>query len=144
MSIPMTATKEVRAFLDRELPGLIGTVATLRRDGSPHVVPVWYRYDGERVHIWTIDTRAWVKQLRRDPRVAFSVQEDREPFAAVLMRGTAQVVTGDDEGISAEIRRITRRYIEEPAVESYIANWLHLRTIVSITPTKLTAWGRGY
>jgi PPOX class probable F420-dependent enzyme len=140
----MLASGDVTLFLDRELPAMLGVVGTLLRDGSPHVVPVWYRYDGQRVHIWTIDSRLWVKNLLRDNRVAFSVQEEQEPFGAVMMRGRAEVVTNDGDEVSAEIRRITRRYIQAPEVENYVSHWLHLRTIVSITPHKITAWGKGY
>ena len=135
---------EVTAFLDRTKPALLGVVGTLRADGSPHVVPVWYRYDGAAVHIWSDEGRGWVRNLRRDPRVAFSVQEPEPPFAAVLMRGQAEVRTGDDEALLTEIRMITSRYIERSDVESYIAGWAHLQTIVTIRPERITSWARGY
>jgi PPOX class probable F420-dependent enzyme len=135
---------ERQAFLDRTHPALLGVVATLRRDGAPHVVPVWYRYDGEAVHVWSDERRAWVRNLVRDPRVAFSVQEIEPPYAAVIMRGRAEVTTSDDEWVSAEIRRITSRYIEAAEVESYVAGWSHLRTIVTIRPDTIRSWSEGY
>jgi PPOX class probable F420-dependent enzyme len=135
---------EVTAFLDRTEPALLGVVGTLRGDGSPHVVPVWYRYDGAAVYIWSDDGRGWVRNLRRDPRVAFSVQELEPPYAAVLMRGRAEIRTSNDQHVTDEIRRITGRYIEGPEVESYIAGWAHLRTIVTIHPERVTSWTRGY
>jgi PPOX class probable F420-dependent enzyme len=85
---------ELRAFLDREWPTPLGVVATIRGDGSPHVVPVWFRWNGEAVQIWSGEERLWVRNVRRDPRVAFSVQEEKPPFAAVIMRGRAEVATG--------------------------------------------------
>jgi PPOX class probable F420-dependent enzyme len=136
--------EDIQAFLDRERPAMLGVVGTLRRDGSPHLVPVWYRYDGESVHVWTTDERAWVRHLLRDDRVAFTVLEPAPPYGAVVMHGRAEVATSDAAEISDEIRRITRRYIEEPEIESYIAGWEHLRTIVTIRPERMTAWGRGY
>jgi PPOX class probable F420-dependent enzyme len=135
---------EVVAFLDRTEPALLGVVGTLRGDGSPHVVPVWYRYDGEAVYIWSDEGRGWVADLVRDPRVAFSVQELEPPYAAVVMHGSAEVRTSDGEDVSEEIRRITSRYIEPPEVENYIAGWGHLRTIVTIQPERITSWARGY
>ena len=144
MSTPMPDPEKVRAFLDRALPAMLGVVGTISPDGGPNVVPVWYRYDGERVHIWTHEPRAWVQHLLRDNRVAFSVQEEEPPYGAVLMRGRAEVVTSDGPEVDEEIRRITRRYIPEAEVESYIQDWLPLRTIVSITPHKIVAWGKGY
>jgi PPOX class probable F420-dependent enzyme len=140
MALQSLTPAERRAFLDRSLPGLLGVVGTLDEDGGPHLVPVWYRYDGERVYIWTLESRRWVKNLARDPRVAFSVQEDKPPYAAVSLRGRATITTSDGEEVAQEIRRITRRYVEEPEVEAYIRLWSHLRTIVTITPEKISGW----
>jgi PPOX class probable F420-dependent enzyme len=140
----MPNSEDIRAFLDRSWPAMLGVVGTIQADGSPHVVPVWYRYDGETVTIWTHAERGWVKNLARDNRVAFSVQEDQPPFAAVLIRGRAEIITDDRQEVRVEIRRITERYIEAADVDSYIQNWTHLKTIVRIKPEKIIAWGRGY
>jgi hypothetical protein len=45
-----------------------------------HIVPVWFRWDTGAVTIWITETRAWVRNLLRDPRVAFSVQTFEEPY----------------------------------------------------------------
>ena len=144
MSTKMPRSEDIRAFLNRSWPTMLGVVGTVRADGSPHIVPVWYRYDDEFVNIWTHKERGWVKNLIRDNRVAFSVQEDKPPFAAVLIRGWAEIITGDTQKVTAEIRRITERYIVAPTVNSYIQSWTHLKTIVRIKPEKIVAWGRGY
>ena len=98
---------ELEAFLGRTRPALLGVVGTLREDGSPHVVPVWYRWDGQAALIWTDERRGWVRNAVRDSRVAFSVQEIQPPFAAVVMHGRVEVRTSDDDATAAEIRRIT-------------------------------------
>jgi hypothetical protein len=85
-----------------------------------------------------------VKNLRRDGRAVFSVQEDQPPFAAAILHGMAEVATGDGAEISDEIRRITRRYIPVPDVESYIAQWSALRTIVTLRVQSSVSWGSGY
>ena len=87
---------EVHGFLGRELPGLLGVVGTNSEDGVPHLVPVWYRWDGARIHVWTHESRIWVRNLARDPRAGFSVQEPAEPYAAVPMKGRAASAAGDD------------------------------------------------
>lgn len=136
--------EEIDAFLGRTSPALVGVVGTLRPDGSPHTVPVWYRWDGEVVHIWTLEGRAWVRNLLRDPRVAFSVQETEPPFAAVVMRGRAEVARGDAPEVTEEIRRIVRRYLDEEETEDYLSEWSEARTLVRIHPTTIRAWSRGY
>jgi PPOX class probable F420-dependent enzyme len=134
---------EINAFLDRENPALVGVVGTTRADGSPHVVPVWYRWDGHDVRVWTHEERLWVRNLRRDPRIAFSVQEARPPYGAVTIRGRAELSTGGADA-EAEIRRITRRYLADGELDGYVAEWSHLRSIVRVHPVGMRAWSRGY
>jgi PPOX class probable F420-dependent enzyme len=76
---------QVSALLDQASPPLLGVIATLRADGSPHAVPVWCAWDGQVVSIWTGHDRAWVQNLRRDPRVAFTAQQAQPPYGAVAM-----------------------------------------------------------
>jgi PPOX class probable F420-dependent enzyme len=138
------ARDELDAFLAREDPALLAALGCVRRDGSPHVVPLWYRWDGERILVWTTETRGWVKNVIRDPRVSVSVQEGAPPFAAVIAHGHAETTTGDDRWISDEILRITRRYIPSDEVEAYVAGWPDLRTIVAVVPESVNGWSRGY
>jgi nitroimidazol reductase NimA-like FMN-containing flavoprotein (pyridoxamine 5'-phosphate oxidase superfamily) len=142
MALVKLGQEELRTFLDQTTPALIGVVGTLGEDGFPHLVPVWYRYDGERFHIWTLETRAWVKNIPRDHRVGFSVHENEVGGSrGVSTKGHAQITTSDGEWVTQEIRRLTYRYVSDPAeVEPYIDRWRHLRTIVSITPEAVSAW----
>jgi PPOX class probable F420-dependent enzyme len=133
------STAGLEAFLAQTFPTPLGVIATVRRDGSPHIVPVWFRGDTGAVTIWTTDTRTWVRNLLRDPRVAFSVQTFEQPYPAVMMRGAATVATAND-ATAEEIRAITRRYIAPDDVEGYIARWPDLRTIVTIVPAHIVSW----
>ena len=137
------STAELETFLAQTFPTPLGVIATLRHDGSPHIVPVWFRWDAGAVTIWTTRTRAWVRNLLHDPRVAFSVQTFEEPYPAVMMRGAATVATADDAATVEEIRAITRRYIIPEEVEGYIARWPDLRTIVTIVPARIVSWSAG-
>jgi PPOX class probable F420-dependent enzyme len=134
---------ELEAFLAQAFPTPLGVVATLRSDGSPHIVPVWFRWHASAVTIWTTEARAWVRNVLRDPRVAFSVQTFEEPYPAVVMRGTASVATADDSATIEEIRAITRRYVAPAGVEHYIENWPDLRTIVTVVPAHIVSWSVG-
>jgi len=135
--------REISAILDQTSPPLLGVIATLRASGSPHAVPVWYSWDGHVVRIWTGHDRAWVRNLRRDPRAAFTAQQAQPPYGAVVMRGHADISpVGAD--VHADIRRIARRYLPEHECDTYIASWPQLRTIVSVHPAAIRAWSRGY
>ena len=79
-------------LLNRERPGLLAVVGTLSRDNCPHLVPVWYRWDGQAVLVWTLAERAWVRNVQRDSKVGVSVQEGG---TALMMKGRATVHTSD-------------------------------------------------
>jgi PPOX class probable F420-dependent enzyme len=134
---------ELEAFLAQTFPTPLGVIATLRRDGSPHLIPVWFRWAAGDVTIWTTDTRLWVRNLLRDPRVAFSVQTFEAPYPAVMMRGRATVATADDPAIVEQARAISRRYLPYEEVDGYVAQWSDLRTIVTIHPDHLVSWSAG-
>ncbi len=140
------STAELDAFLGQAFPTPLGVVGTLRQDGSPHLVPVWFRWDGAAITVWTTEERLWVRNLMRDPRTAFSVQTFDEPYPAVVMRGTATAATAataDDSATIEEIRAITRRYVPAGGVEGYVADWPQLRTIVRIVPDHIASWSVG-
>ena len=70
-----------------------GHLATVRADGRPHVKPVWFELTGEPgdfqlVFTTAADTVAG-RNLRRDGRVAISVDDPVPPFAFVLIEGHA-------------------------------------------------------
>jgi PPOX class probable F420-dependent enzyme len=134
---------ELEAFLAQTFPTPLGVIATLRRDGSPHAIPVWFRWNSGVVTIWTTETRVWVRNVLSDPRVAFSVQTFEEPYPAVMMRGDAVVATAHDAAAVEQIRAIARRYLASEDVDGYVARWSNLRTIVTITPEHIVSWSAG-
>ncbi len=141
MALVKLSPEETRTFLNQTTPALIGVVGTLSEDGFPHLVPVWYRYDGKRFHIWTLETRSWVKNIAVDSCVGFAVHENEVSSRGVSVKGHATTTTSDDDWVTAEIRRITRRYIpNHTEADPYIHRWRHLRTIVSITPKTVRTW----
>jgi len=78
-------------------------------DDRPHVAPIWYVYREETVEIATTGRK--LANVRRNPRVALSVQKDEDghPQWGVTLRGTASVIE-DDEEARATLERINRRY----------------------------------
>ena len=137
---PRMNDEEIQAFLDRPFTAVVATVG---RTGNVHSVPVWYRFAEGSFRIWTDGSRAWVKNARRHPQMSVAVAEHEAPFAAVIARGTAEVLA-DPPGMADEVRAIVARYIPEAEVDAYIAPWSSLRTIVRIEASGIRAWGRGY
>jgi PPOX class probable F420-dependent enzyme len=106
---PTPVPPEVDEFLRRPNPAV---VATLRPDGSPHTVPTWYDWDGERVLLNMDESRLRLRFMRRDPRVALTVLGDDNWYGHVSLLGRV-VELRDDEGL-ADIDRLARRYTGEP------------------------------
>ena len=87
---------------------LVAHLATCH-DDRPHVAPIWFAYRDDAIELVTAGKK--LENIRRNPRVALSVEQSDGPDArwGVTLRGTATVV---EEGAEAtEIhRRINRRY----------------------------------
>ncbi len=132
--------EELQSFLDRPLSAVVATVG---RDGGAHSVPVWFVFDDGAYVVWTDANRRWVKNAQANPRVSLSIAEHEPPYAAVVVRGEAEVLV-DPPDLAADIRKIVEQYIPAGEVDAYMEQWSTLRTIVRIVPTTTRAWGRGY
>jgi PPOX class probable F420-dependent enzyme len=69
----------------------LGILATGRRDGSPQLTIVGYRFDGEQVMINTGTATAKVKNIRRRPRVSLAVTDGPR---CVVVYGEARLLQG--------------------------------------------------
>jgi PPOX class probable F420-dependent enzyme len=85
-------------------------LATVQSDGQPHVVPVWFTLDGDELILSTPSTSVKGRNLRRDPRVALSIDDQAPPFAFVSIRGVAELQSRPDD-LLAWTTRIAERYL---------------------------------
>jgi PPOX class probable F420-dependent enzyme len=90
----------------------VAIVATLDQDGSPHLSSAWIGIEDGEIVIGTLDDQRKLQNLRRDPRVALTVQSDhinewglRE---YLVLNGTARVVEG---GAPELLQRLAYTYI---------------------------------
>ena len=76
----------------------VARVATIGKDGYPHVVPLWYYWDGECLYLALTKTRQSLKNLKRNPRCSAIIDMDDRPLMG--MRGNlakAVLIMGDAE-----------------------------------------------
>jgi PPOX class probable F420-dependent enzyme len=113
---------EIRAFLSAGTR--TAKLATVRADGRPHVAPVWYVLD-EVDNEWGFDlilnTGAETikgRTMRRDHRVMLAVDDERPPFAFVLVEGTVELSDDLDEMLPWAIR-IGSRYMGADQGEAF-------------------------
>ena len=83
-------------------------LATLRRDGSPHVAPVWVDHDGDIILVNTAVGRVKQKNTMNDPRVGLSITDQNNPYERVEIRG--RVVSQTREGAEEHIDKLANKY----------------------------------
>jgi len=99
-------------------------VATVRKDGRPHVAPVWFVLDGDDVIFHTALDGVKGRNMQRDPRVFLLVEDEMPPFSYVVLEGTVSF----DPDMDAQRhwnRPISARYMSPERVEATIARNTH-------------------
>ncbi|MDQ3777788.1 MAG: PPOX class F420-dependent oxidoreductase [Actinomycetota bacterium] len=112
----------------------LATVATIRRDGSPHLTPVWIDWDGENVVFNTAEGRAKPRNIRRNPVVGVQVVDPGDQYRWVSVSGRAEIV---EEGAEEHINELSHRYRGRDY--DYVDG--EKRLIVRVTPERVTARG---
>lgn len=112
-------------------------LATTKRDGSPHVVPVWIDLDGEQIVFTTGRDTVKARAMRRDPRVSLCFDDETPPFSFVTIAGTAEISSDLDE-VLVWATRIGGRYMGAERAEEYgRRNAVPSEVLVRITPTRV-------
>jgi PPOX class probable F420-dependent enzyme len=112
----------------------LATVATIRRDGSPHLTPVWIDWDGQDVLFNTAEGRAKPRHIRRNPVVGVEVIDGHDPYRWVSVTGPAEIV---EEGAVEHIQELSRRYTGR----DFSLRADQKRLIVRVKPERVTARG---
>ena len=98
----------LQKYLDLFEKKAFAHLATLMKDGSPQVSPVWVDYDGTHLLVNTSRGRQKHINITRDPRVALSIQDPDDPFRKLLVRG--RVVEQTEQDAEEQIDKLARRY----------------------------------
>lgn len=95
-----------------------GKLATVRPDGRPHVVPVWFVVEGEDLVFNTWHESVKARNLANDPRASLVVDYQEPPYGYVMVEGVAEILDDIDE-----VRRIATvigsRYMGEDRAEEF-------------------------
>jgi PPOX class probable F420-dependent enzyme len=112
----------------------LATVATLRRDGSAQLTPVWIDWDGENVVFNTAEGRFKPRNIRRNPVVSVQVVDHDDPYRWISVTGPAEIV---EDGAEEHINELAHRYRGRDY--SYVPG--EKRLIVRIKPERINASG---
>ncbi len=97
--------KSIKLFSEKNLI----FIATLMKDGSPHVTPVWANYEDGYILVNTAEGRIKHKNVLRDSRVAVSVVSKDNPLDMTTIRGTVEELIPDYQYKHADI--LTQQYM---------------------------------
>lgn len=111
------------------------TLATVSRDGQPHLTVIWIERDGnELVYSTTVDRQQY-RDIARDPRVTIMILPPDSPFTYAEIRGTVTVTPDPNKELPD---RLSHKYTGKPYLE-FNPNSVNDgdRVIVRVTPTKV-------
>jgi PPOX class probable F420-dependent enzyme len=118
-----------------------GKAAVVAADGGARVTPIWFVLDGDAVVFTTWSGSGKAAALRRDPRMAICVDDQRPPYSYVMIYGEARV--SEDPG---ELRKwatiLGGRYMGADRAEEFGArNGVPGELLVRLHITKVVAEG---
>ena len=112
-------------------------LATLMKDGSPQVTPVWYDFDGTHVRINTAKGRLKDKNMRRNKQIALSIQDPDNPYRYLAIRGDIDEIT--EYGADAHIDSLAKKYLGKDRYPFRAPE--EVRVIYKIRPQKVSTSG---
>jgi PPOX class probable F420-dependent enzyme len=114
-----------------------GNLGTLMQDGSPQVTPVWVDYDGKYVRFNSAKGRVKDKNIRRDPRVAVTLQDPANPYRYLEVRGRVVEIT--EHGADDHINKLSQKYLGKPVYPFRQPG--EVRVLYKVEPQKVSSMG---
>jgi len=137
--------REIRRFL--MMGTFTGKLATVKKDGSPHIIPIWFVLESRNKSggifdiIFTTDnTSIKARNIQRNNRVSICVDDQTPPFSFVIVNGTAEIYNIKRDELFRIARKIALRYMGKDKAEDYgRRNSTEGEVLVRIKPTKIIA-----
>src|SRR2546428_169995 len=112
-------------------------LATVGADNTPQVTPVWCDWDGTHVRINTARGRVKDRNLRKNPKVALSIQDPDNPYRYIQVRGRVAEMT--EQGADAHIDALAKKYLGTDKYPHRRPD--EVRVLVKILPEKVQTLG---
>ncbi|OGO66341.1 MAG: hypothetical protein A2030_08985 [Chloroflexi bacterium RBG_19FT_COMBO_50_10] len=126
-------------------PVLARLATTNPKTMQPHVVPVWFAWDGEYVWISSFVSTRKIRELKHNPRGAVLIESKQEgsKLQAVLLEGSVELVTQPRQLVSEIANRIYIRYLGHDGVkDAEPQSWLNdpENLLIKLTPERIISW----
>ena len=125
---------------------LTGKLATVKKDGSPHLVPIWFTLDSSNNNIngdiiFTTNSMSFkAKNIRRDNRVSICIDDQTPPFSFVTVYGRAKTQQYKPNELVKWATKIAGRYMGRENAKSYgKRNSAEGELLVRVKPTRIIA-----
>jgi len=121
---------------------LVAKLATFNRDGSIHLVAMWFLYEDGAILIPTSGATRKVRNLDRDPRATVMIDDSRGGFdlRGVTLVGEAEVHRAE---LAREINpRIHSKYVEQEGLALEVVR-TYLATddvTIAFRPERVSSW----
>ena len=132
---------EVQSFLQEQRTM---SIATIGRDGRPHVIAMWYAFLDGVPSFWTFAKSQKVVNLRRDPRITCMVEagDTYDQLRGVELVARAEIIEDAAEverfGV-AEFERYQDREVTE-ALMPAVRQMANKRVVVKIHTERMVSW----
>ena len=120
-------------------------LATLGRDGWPHLTTLWFAIDDGDIVLETFTKSQKVRNLERDDRITalFESGLEYEELRAVVIYGRAELIRDPEEvhrlHMAVLLRNNSRDYPEEMLVEA-TRGMVDKKTAIRIKPERIVSW----
>ena len=122
-----------------------GKLATVKKDGSSHVVPIWFVLDNENnrhkvgnIIFTTGESSTKANNIRQDNRVSICVDDQVPLFSFVTIFGIAKIYPYKQKEVLKWATKIAERYMGKSNAEAYGRRNSEEGSItVRIKPTKI-------
>ena len=141
------SNREIRKFLMHGT--FTGKLTTVKKDGSPHVVPIWFVLDDQKerttrkvgdIVFTTYDGSVKARNIERDSRISICVDDQTPQFSFVTVDGIAKIFRYKQKELLKWATRIAERYMGKDKAEAYgKRNSGEGEIVVRIKPTKILA-----
>ena len=116
-------------------------LATIDKNKTPHIAPVWYLYTGKKIYIGTNTKTQKAKNAKTNKRVAFCVDVgvNAPNIYGVMGQGDANLILENDK-VKTIAKKILLRYFKTLKSKSAKELLDDTDCIIEIIPEKFSVW----
>lgn len=137
METTSLAAARVRRFLEQEP---VVWLSTVRPDGAPHLVPIWFWWDGEALLIFSKPNAQKVRNLRARPSVMLALGDADDDFDVGMLEGTAELLDRPTREVipAGHLAKYARQLAAQGlTAEEYAATYSQ---VLRIVPSRALGW----